>query len=178
MMNALIQWIPIEGDPKQKRDCSIKIPFSNHKANHRNEILKTCAIRLESSIEPPIPDNYVSPFNPKICAYCLMPSKSGKFDEFRPISQRGRMNIVNCVPCCGKCNSSKQAKCGTILITWINKNAKIAPEQKKLILEWFQENEKYMIIPKDTIDSKTGETYEKKEQELDGKLNLLYQEFS
>jgi hypothetical protein len=66
-----------------------------------------------------VPDDYTSPYDILKCAYCFIDVKKNNIDEFRAVSQRGRMNIVNCIPCCGRCNSSKQDKCGSVLIKWI-----------------------------------------------------------
>ena len=101
--------------------------------------------------------------------------KSG--DEFRPITQRGRMNKINQVPCCGKCNSSKQDKCGDRLIKWINENDNIPTTRKTEIMEWFETYEKYMMIPYDQPDNLKDRTYEDMHASLDNDLNLIYNHF-
>jgi hypothetical protein len=172
----MAEWIPIEGIPKKKRKCNVNTKFAKKRADHRNAILKDWAERLESQIEPKIPDDYKSPFDLNKCAYCLS-NKIGKTgDEFRPSTQRGRQNTVNCIPCCGACNSSKQDKCGNSLIKWIKTKAPC--EQQEKIIKWYQDYEKYMIIPTDTYDHKNNKTYEVMISELDEKLNNFYTEFS
>ena len=176
------EWKPIEGVGKKKRPCDTKTPFALKRADHRNAILKGWASKLESIIEPKVPTDYVSPFDTGKCIYCetkLTGCPTG--DEFRPSTQRGRQNIVNRVPCCGVCNPSKQDKCGGMLIKWINETSPrgnrkpIRKEQQEKILRWFEENEKYMLIPLDTIDPDTGTTYEARVNEMDKQLNNFYE---
>ena len=138
--------------------------------------MKDLAERLEVIIEPRVPLDYKSPFDTNKCIYCLSNVLKINIDEFRPSTQKGRQNIVNCVPCCGKCNSSKQDKCGSKLIQWI-KN-KSSTEQSNIIIKWYEENEKYMLIPLDTFDVKMQKTYIEIESELDERLNKIYEEFS
>lgn len=178
-------WNPIEGKAKKKRNINgKKTNFSEKIADHRNAILKDYANNYESYIEPKVPDNYESPFEKNKCIFCLENiAKKKSYDEFRPISQGGRMNKVNCNPCCGSCNSSKQDKCGSMLIKWIQeKNSKkrklITEEQKKILLEWYQTYEKYMIIPNDTININYNKTYIDKISTLDEELNEMYIKFS
>ena len=175
-------WKPIEGLPKQKRPGP-GTKFSKKRADHRNAILKTWATKLEPQIEPKVPTDYTIPFDTDKCAYCLTMTIGPSGDEFRPSSQRGRMNIVNCIPCCGVCNSSKQDKCGLVLIEWIKeKNPKkrtpIKIEQQEKIINWYKENEKYLLIPLDTFDDKKNKTYGERFNELDTDLNKWYEEFS
>lgn len=175
-------WEPIEGLPKQTRPGPGTI-FSKKRADHRNAILKDWAERYESKIEPKVPIDYMSPFDTDKCAYCLSMHIGPSGDEFRPSSQRGRMNIVNCIPCCGVCNSSKQAICGSVLIKWIKeenpkKRTQIKIEQQEKIINWYEENEKYLLIPPDTFDDKKNKTYIERLNELDPYLNKFYEEFS
>ena len=175
-------WEPIEGLPKQKRDGP-GTKFSKKRADHRNSILKDWGERLEQEIEPKVPMDYTCPFDRDKCAYCLTKDIGPSGDEFRPSSQRGRYNKVNCIPCCGVCNSSKQDKCGLALIKWIReKNPKkrqpINFEQQEKIINWYKENEKYLLIPLDTFDSKINKTYGKRLNELDSSLNKMYEYFS
>ena len=175
-------WIPIEGIPREKRDGPNTI-FSGRRADHRNSILKDWAKRLEAIIEPKVPIDYVCPFDKNKCVYCLSANIGKSGDEFRPATQRGRYNIVNCLPCCGSCNSSKQDKCGLSLIKWIKdesskKRSYIIPEQQEKIINWYKKNEEYLIIPLDTLDTKDNKTYENKLAELDSNLNKMYIEFS
>ena len=107
-------WKPIEGLPKQRRQGP-GTKFSKKRADHRNAILKDWGERLEPQIEQKVPIEYTSPFDTDKCAYCLSEAIGPSGDEFRPSSQTGRMNIVNCIPCCGRYNSSKQDKCGTVI---------------------------------------------------------------
>jgi hypothetical protein len=172
-----MDWIPISGVAKKKRPCDVKTPFSKNRANHRNEILKTWAIRFESSIEPTIPNDYNYPFDKDKCLYCLSNKLGPSGDECRPVTQRGRVNKINCVPCCGLCNSSKQDKCGSSLLEWIHK-LQVDTAHKYKIIEWYKNNEKYMIIPDKTIDNKTGKRYVDMEAQLDERLNEIYIEFS
>ena len=97
-------------------------------------------------------------------------------DEFRPTTQRGRQNKINCVPCCGPCNSSKQDKCGSELIKWIKSKSPV--EQYEKIIKWYQDYEKYMLIPEDTIDIKYNKLYMINVMELDSRLNSMYEDFS
>ena len=169
-------WIPIEGEPKKKRSCDSNTRFSKKRADHRNAILKDKAIRLEPSIQPPIPHDYISPFDKDKCVYCLSSKIGPTGDEFRPSTQRGRQNKINCLPCCGRCNSSKQDICGSKLITWIQK---ISPtSQAEKIIAWYNKYEKYLLIPLDTFDSKAGKLYSQIVMELDEELNLFYEKFS
>ena len=169
-------WNPIEGSIKQRRKCSINTQFSKKRADHRNAILKTWAERLEPVLDPKVPEDYIFTFDTDKCFYCLS-RKIGKMgDEFRPSTQRGRQNKINCVPCCGSCNSSKQDKCGRALIQWIKFKSPI--EQQEKIIKWYQEYEKYMLIPEDTIDNKHKKTYVINIMELDERLNKMYEDFS
>ena len=171
-------WEPIEGLPKQKRPGP-GTKFALKRADHRNAILKDWAERLEPKIEPKVPIDYTSPFDKDKCAYCLSSNIGPSGDEFRPSSQRGRMNKVNCIPCCGSCNSSKQDKCGSALIKWIkNPERPIKIEQQEKIINWYKENEKYLLIPLDTFDDKTNKTYIERYNELDTCLNKTYEEYS
>jgi len=175
-------WKPIEGLPKQRRHGP-GTKFSKKRADHRNAILKDWGGRLEPEIEPKVPIDYTCPFDTDKCAYCLTMRIGPTGDEFRPSSQRGRYNDVNCIPCCGKCNSSKQDKCGLSLIKWIKEeNPKKRPpikiEQQEKIINWYKENEKYLLIPLDTLDSKDNKIYGDKLNELDTELNKFYEKFS
>ena len=166
-------WEPIEGLPKQTRPGPGTI-FSKKRADHRNAILKDWAERYEPKIEPKVPIDYMLPFDTDKCAYCLSMHIGPSGDEFRPSSQRGRMNIVN---------SSKQDKCGSPLIKWIKeenpkKRTQIKIEQQEKIINWYEENEKYLLIPPDTFDDKKNKTYIERLNELDTDLNKFYEEFS
>lgn len=169
-----LKWTPIEGAPKKKRKCNINTKFSKKRADHRNAILKDWAIRLEPTLEPTIPENYISPFDKNKCAYCLSSKIGPSGDEFRPSTQRGRQNIINCIPCCGMCNSSKQDKCGTALLKWI-KN-KVSTKQQDIILHWYTQYEKYMIISLEAFDEKNKKSYNDVIEGLDDKLNKIYEE--
>jgi hypothetical protein len=170
-------WNPIEGVNKKKRKCNgINTRFSKKRADHRNAILKDWADSLESIIEPKVPDNYVSPFDANKCIYCLSSNIGSSGDEFRPSSQRGRQNIINCVPCCGMCNSSKQDKCGKALIQWICTRSPV--EQQEKIIKWYYEYESYMIIPLNTYDNNKKQTYEERENGLDELLNAMYEQLA
>jgi hypothetical protein len=172
------KWIPIEGIPKKNRMNNIKTILAKKRADHRNAILKDWALRLEKYIEPKVPEDYVSPFELNKCIYCLSNKIGPTGDEFRPSTQRGRQNKINCVPCCGRCNSSKQDKCGNILIKWLNNKQELPNEQKEKIIKWYQQNEKYMLIPLDTMDHKYQKTYAKNLEELDENLNKFYSMFA
>ena len=175
-------WKPVEGLPKQKRPGP-GTKLSKKRADHRNAILKDWGEKLEPQIEPKVPIDYISPFDRDKCAYCLSNDIGPSGDEFRPSSQIGRYNKVNCIPCCGACNSSKQDKCGTSLIEWIKednpkKRTQIKIDQQKKIINWYEENEKYLLIPLDTFDDKKNKTYRERLNELDTDLNKWYEEFS
>lgn len=93
------------------------------------------------------------------------------------------MNIVNCIPCCGSCNLSKQDKCGTLLIKQIKeenpkKRTQIKIEQQEKIINWYKENEKYLLIPLHTFDDKKIKTYGERLNKLDTDLNKMYEMFS
>ena len=167
-------WEPIEGVEKKNRKCNINTTFSKRRADHRNAIFKDWARRLERTIEPKVPKDYISPFDKSKCIYCLSLSIGPTGDEFRPSTQRGRQNIINCVSCCGKCNSSKQDKCGKKLIKWIKSKSPV--EQYEKIIKWYQYYEKYMLIPENTIDPKNNKTYKTNEEELDQRLNKIYED--
>jgi 5-methylcytosine-specific restriction endonuclease McrA len=173
---ASIEWKPIEGVDKVRRNCLIKTTFAKKRADHRNAILKDIASRMESSISPRVPDDYKNPFDPKKCAYCGIDKIGKAGDEFRPISQRGRMNRVNCVPCCGACNSSKCDKTGVNLIAWL----KITCEEKQFekIMKWYETNEKYMIIPLEAVDKNSGKCYSEIGDWIDERLNETYEIFA
>ena len=170
------KWDPIEGLPKQRRPCNIKTVLSKKRANLRNAILKDWAIRLEPTIDLKVPEDYISPFDKTKCIYCLSPKIGPMGDEFRPSTQRGRQNKINCVPCCGACNSSKQDKCGSVLIEWIKSKSTV--EQYEKIIKWYQDNEKYMLIPENIIDPKDNKPYIIKVMELDGRLNSVFEDLS
>ena len=175
-------WEPIEGLPKQKRPGP-RTKFAKKRANHRNVILKDWGERLEPQIKPKVPIDYTSPFEKDKCVYCLSMRIGPSGDEFRPSTQRGRYNKVNCLPCCGACNSSKQDKCGLTLIKWLKqenpkKRQPCGVEQQEKLINWYKENEKYLLIPLDTYDSKDNKTYGDKLNELDARLNKIYEEFS
>ena len=168
-------WYPIEGSAKQHRKCDINTKFSKKRADHRNPILKDWAERLEHIIEPKVPEDYISPFDATKCIYCLTLELGPTGDEFRPSTQRGRQNKINCVPCCGKCNSSKQDKCGSVLIQWIKSKSPV--EQYEKIIKWYQSYEKYMIIPEDTFDTKYNKLNVTNVMELVARLNKVYEDF-
>lgn len=169
-------WTPIPARWKKtkRQNKNIKSYLSKKRADHRSCIIKDWAKELESNLEPKVPGNYVSPFDENKCIYCLC--KKGKSpDEFRPSAQLGRMNIVNCVPCCGTCNSKKGSKCGTKLIEWIEKYDPITPDNKEKIIKWYMENEKYMILDENTILKKYNKTIKVMiEEELDKILDNFY----
>jgi len=177
-------WTPIPGNGKKNRQTNIKTTLSGKRADHRNSILKDWATRLENIMEPRVPSDYISPFGHEQCMFCLENlSNSKNIDEFRPISQRGRMNVINCNPCCGRCNQSKNDSCGDKLINWIknvqiddNKRTPVPPERAKMIIEWFKKYEKYMIIDVNTYDPLRNKTYYELENELDSRLNAFYYE--
>lgn len=166
-------WKPIEGLPKKQRICNIKTHLSKRRADHRNAILKDWANRIEPTIELKVPEDYISPFDTDKCIYCLSPKIGPTGDEFRPSTQRGRQNKINCVPCCGACNSSKQDKCGSVLIQWIKSKSSV--DQYEKIIKWYQNNEKYMLIPENTIDIKNDKLYINNVMELDSRLNSIYE---
>tara|TARA_Y100000816_G_C26097510_1_gene581059 strand:- start:279 stop:812 length:534 start_codon:yes stop_codon:yes gene_type:complete len=168
-------WEPIEGLPKQRR-VGPGTSFATKRADHRNAILKDWGKRLEPQIKPEVPIDYISPFDRDKCAYCLSNNIGPSGDEFRPCSQRGRINKVNCIPCCGRCNSSKQDKCGSALIEWIK--ARCSNDQQDKLINWYKANEKYLIIPLDTFDNKINKTYSERFNELDTDLNKIYEMFS
>lgn len=85
-------WNPIEGSIKKRRISKINTKFAKKRADHRNAILKDWAERLELTIEPKIPENYISPFDKDKCVYCLSHKIGASGDEFRPSTQRGRQN--------------------------------------------------------------------------------------
>jgi hypothetical protein len=171
-----MNWNPIEGLPKQRRPYNLTTFLSKKRADHRNAILKDWAKRLEPIIEPKVPEDYISPFDKTKCIYCLSPRIGPTGDEFRPSTQRGRQNTINCVPCCGACNSSKQDKCGSVLIQWIKSKSQV--EQYEKIIKWYQDHEKYMLIPDSIIDPKDNESYIIKVMGLDDRLNSVYDDFS
>lgn len=170
-------WTPIEGEKKKKRINTIGTNFSKKRSDHRNSILKDYAERLESTIYPKIPDDYRYEFDTKKCMYCKSEKIGKSYDEFRPITQRGRMNRINCVPSCGNCNASKNDKCGTKLIQWIDERPQLSDEEKQNIKQWYEKYEKYMIIPLDTVFPESDITYEQKEAQLDIELNRFYEMF-
>jgi len=177
------EWVPDPGEPRKKRKCDISTHLSKKRADHRNAILKDWAERLEPEIDPKVPENYISPFDKDKCAYCLVDKIGPTGDEFRPSTQRGRQNIVNCLPCCARCNSSKQDKCGSKLIEWIKEvnpksRKEISVEQKVKIINWYKKNEKYLLIPLDTYDRKNRKKYTDMKAELDKRLNKIYKDFS
>ena len=177
------EWVPESGEPRKRRCCEPLTHFCKKRANHRNTILKDWAERLEPEIEPKVPENYNSPFDKGKCAYCLDKKIGPTGDEFRPSTQRGRQNEVNCLDCCSRCNSSKQDKCGSKLIEWIEevnpKSRKEIPhKQKAKIINWYQQNEKYLLIPLDAYDRKNGKRYTAMKAELDEKLNKIYKDLS
>ena len=173
-------WEPIEGvkkkERKKERKCNIKTSFAKRRADHRNAIFKDWAKRLEPTISPQVPKDYKSPFDKSKCIYCLSLSIGPTGDEFRPSTQRGRQNIINCVSCCGKCNSSKQDKCGKKLIEWIKSKSPV--EQCEKIIKWYQDNEKYILIPDTIIDTKNNKSYRINVMELDDRLNSTYDDLS
>jgi hypothetical protein len=179
-------WTPIPGTEKKNRQTCTKTTLSGKRSDHRNSILKDWATRLENTIEPQVPSDYTSPFDPKECMFCLKQlskTKSKNIDEFRPISQRGRMNVINCNPCCGGCNPSKNDLCGNKLVNWIknveidnNKRTPVPPERAKMIIEWFEKYEKYMIIDVNTCDALHNKTYYELEKDLDIRLDAFYKE--
>ena len=169
-------WVPREGTRKVKRHDPVCSVLSKKRADHRNAILKDWALSIEPVIYPAVPDDYISPFYKDSCTFCVngKPGRAG--DEFRAITQRGRMNRVNCIPCCGKCNQSKSQKTGTELISWIHN--RVPAEKFQIIYEWYKENEKYMLIPEDTpFPNKEHGTYQERLANLDNELNAMYMKF-
>ena len=178
---AAVNWVPLEGLPKQKR-AGPGTHLAKKRADHRNAILKDWAEKFEAVIVPRVPDDYTSPFDTDKCAYCLTREIGPSGDEFRPLSQYGRFNKVNCIPCCGRCNSSKQDKCGQALLRWIKeenpkKRTPINSEQQEKIISWWQTYERYLFIPPETYDSKTNKTYDERVSSLDAALNEWYVAF-
>lgn len=173
---------PIEGSNRKQRR-QLNTHFASKIADHRNAILKDWAIKYEPNIIPKIPEDYQSPFEPHVCIFCLCKVKkniNSGIDEFRPTKDKGRMNIVNCNPCCGPCNGSKNDRCGTRLINWLKsggRNNTITNDRIQKILEWYMKHEKYMIIPDDTINNYNGTTYIHEYENLDNKLNEMYINF-
>ena len=113
------------------------------------------AIRLEQSIKIQVPYDYVSHFKKDECIFCKRKIKKKNIDEFRPVSQGGRINKVNCNPCCGSCNSSKNDLCGNDLLNWIKNKGNIKnpiPDDRIYeLIKFYEENEKYMIKTDKTI---------------------------
>ena len=153
-INDKYKWVdfPSEFKPEEpviKSDVinETKSLLSDHKADHRNVQLKDLAEDLERFLC--IPSEYISPFNKDECMYCGVKVKPNKInsDEFRPITQKGRMNKINCVTCCGSCNSSKGDKTGYELLKWLNGDNIPNKQRKEAIVYWWVQNEKYMIIP-------------------------------
>ena len=169
-------WTPIEGIPKKRRQTELKTHLSKKRANHRNAILKDWAERLEYIIEPQVPVNYKSPFDKEKCVYCLSTTIGPTGDEFIPTTQRGRQNKINCVPCCGRCNSSKQDFCGRRLIQWIRE--KVPTDRQEIILKWWEQHEKYLHIPIHIVDKKQNKPYSSMISQLDDDLNKFYDYFS
>ena len=58
------------------------------------------------------------------------------------------------------------------------KRTQIKIEQQEKIINWYEENEKYLLIPPDTVDDKHNKTYREKLNELDTDLNAVYERFS
>jgi len=175
-INERLAWVPEEGSGKVRRSCPVKTVLSSKRADHRNAILKDIASGMESSILSQVPEEYKCPFDAKKCTYCGAGKIGSAGDEFRPISQRGRMNQINCVPCCGAYNSSKCDRTGAKLIEWLVKNCE--SEQYEKIMKWYEENEKYMIIPLDAVDKKTGKCYTELGEWIDESLNHCYTHFA
>ena len=70
-----------------------------------------------------------------------------------------------------------------LLIKWIKeenpkKRTQIKIEQQEKIINWYKENEKYLLIPLDTFDDKKNKTYGERLNELDTELNKWYEELS
>ena len=113
------KWLPREAfkrriGVKQKwvNDIELKNIATRHRGNHRSDFIKVQAEKIEEYIkkENKVPSDYKSPFPDGFCIFCQCKlTKKSNIDEFCPISQLGRLNKVNCNPCCGKCNSSKNA---------------------------------------------------------------------
>ena len=132
------------------------------RANNRNVSLKTVAEAIEGALTP-IPKNYKFPFPSNRCLYCEKVLKKRGFDEFLAITETGRMNAVNKVPCCGPCNSSKGAKCNQELFEWIEAGGRkntIRVKRRDSIIEWWRENEQYMFIPGYIFEQKDAEIRE------------------
>ena len=172
-------FIPIEGSFRKSRK-KLDTNFAKKIADHRNAILKDWAIKYEIMIKPEVPKEYISPFEEGKCIFCLCEVGKNNIDEFRPVKDKGRMNRVNCNPCCGICNSSKSDKCGNKLVQWINnggKKGRISDDQREKLMKWYISNEKYLIIPDSTKNTDNGMTYGEECASLDSRLNEVYEEF-
>lgn len=173
-----MNWTPVEGEPRRPRDKSVKSLFAGRGGDHRNMYYKDIAIKLEPNILPHVPEQYKHPFEDDKCLYCMSDKIGQRGDEFRPISQYGRVNKVNCVPCCGRCNSSKNDKCGTKLLNWIDVSDFIDPCRKQLIKGWYITNEWYMIASKDYYCETRNKTYEQIRSDLDAIIHKCYVDMS
>jgi len=70
------------------------------------------------------------------CAYCGDVPKDGKMlqqDHFHPLAKNGELSIINAVPACGRCNSSKGKK---LFSEWYPKFKYYSKEREKTVLEY------------------------------------------
>ena len=132
-------------------------PGSLNKGNAMNQINKVYMYEAEKRLEKPSGRVKTLPqilrINDEQCVYCNQSTEDQKTtDEIIPCSEGGRMNHMNCVPCCGSCNSSKGNKCIKNFVNNggnVNKDRPIPTPNRKKILTFVKRNKKYMKVPED-----------------------------
>jgi hypothetical protein len=129
------------------------------KANILNQVYKEIMYEREDMKGEYCPSGRVKSLsqilgiNDEQCVYCNQSIMgAATTDEIIPCSEGGRMNHMNCVPCCGSCNSSKGNQCIKKFVNNggnVNKDRPIPTPNRKKILTFVKRNEKYMEIQED-----------------------------
>ena len=121
-----------------------RIPDSGQKKRHSNGVGLTEA-------QWKIVKNY---FNNE-CCYC---GKSGELtkDHIKPLIEGGELTMINVLPCCKSCNSSKKDH---EMLSWYQKQPFYSKERAKRIYDYvsfagsimgvFEERENYLVVTKE-----------------------------
>ena len=130
-------------------------PGSLNKGNGMNQINKVYMYEAEKRREKPSERVKTLPqilgINEETCVYCNQSTEGQKTtDEIIPCSEGGRMNKMNCVFSCRKCNSSKGSNPIKLFVNkGGNKDRPIPTANRRKILNYVKRNKKYMKVPED-----------------------------
>lgn len=97
----------------------------------RRTLKKECLSTLTKDEWVGIKEN----FNNK-CAYCGSETEKITIDHFIPLSKKGELSKRNVLPCCSKCNSSKN---DSDFVEWYRKQKFYSKENEEYILKYIKE---------------------------------------